>query len=206
MEDFRNRVQDDVKERGCGDQNQDILLDHNIQRFLTARNGDVAHAQEYFRQVLDWRQSVNFTSTICTKCARNPTAHRMQVVALDKFQRPVIYTCFQKARDRWNVAESQEHLIQLLRETEQFLDATYAETQQTKWVVVIDFYGFGLWDNNPNMGLQALQLFTNFPERMGLVLLLDAPYLFLGLWKILTTFALKHHEHPSLLCTDRYAF
>ena len=54
-----------------------------------------------------------------------------------------------------------------------------------QWVWVSDFFGFSYGDMNPAMAKQFVDLSAvHYPERLGAYLVIDAPYIFEGLWKL----------------------
>lgn len=54
-----------------------------------------------------------------------------------------------------------------------------------QWVLIIDFLGYGMRDNNPMAAVLLKQLLAHYPERLGLAILIDAPMIFSGLWALL---------------------
>ena len=55
-----------------------------------------------------------------------------------------------------------------------------------KWVLFIDFKGFAFGDNNPITGQRVISLLqVHYPERLGMVIIYDAPWLFSAMYKAL---------------------
>jgi len=117
-------------------------------------------------------------------CARYHLAHSMRWVGTDSLGRPVAYLCFSQSPSRSDPDANLAHCVSTLEQMEARLDAL--RTPLAKWVVVLDFHGFGLRDATP---LAARRLFSvlqaHFPERLALAILYDAPG-YLGVyWKAL---------------------
>ena len=54
-----------------------------------------------------------------------------------------------------------------------------------QWVWVSDFFGFSTGDMHPGMAQQFVRLSAvHYPERLGLYLVIDAPFIFEGLWRL----------------------
>lgn len=54
-----------------------------------------------------------------------------------------------------------------------------------QWVWVSDFFGFSFGDMNPSMAKEFVELSSvHYPERLGVYLVIDAPKIFEGLWKL----------------------
>jgi hypothetical protein len=115
----------------------------------------------------------------------------MRIVGCDGDGRPISYTRYSEAHDRWDVDANMEH-IQLLLEAsctivqkrrKKGFNQT-ADTRQGVWVV--DFDGFGLRDQNPRPAMMTAQLLQHYPEILHVVVLVDAPLVFNGLWKLIS--------------------
>jgi len=81
----------------------------------------------------------------------NPMAMCMRIVGLDDVGRPVIYTTFLQAPDRWNNDHVQEHMTRLLESAhgvirKQMERLPGMEASAAQWVWVIDFLGMTLRD------------------------------------------------------------
>jgi hypothetical protein len=151
-------------------------------RYLRARNHSHSAALKMLCRTVEWRAASKPQEARCPRCCKNPTAHSMRWVGFDAIGRPVCYSSFEHALDRWNAESNQLHVTHLL-------ESMSARLQQLgrpleKWVLFVDFKGFALADNNPITGQKVISLLQgHYPERLGLVLLYDAPWLFSACWK-----------------------
>jgi len=57
-----------------------------------------------------------------------------------------------------------------------------------QWIWVVDYEGFGFADCNPKAMTQASKLLAHYPERLHTIMMVDAPWAFWGLWKMVTPF------------------
>ena len=54
-------------------------------------------------------------------------------------------------------------------------------------VMLVDLHGFGLGDMDPRVGLKSIPiLLSHYPDRVAQVALLDSPWVFKGIWAMLT--------------------
>lgn len=60
-----------------------------------------------------------------------------------------------------------------------------APCSRGQWVLIVDFVGYGLRDNNPMAGILLKQMLAHYPERLARAILVDAPMLFSGLWSVI---------------------
>ena len=110
-------------------------------------------------------------------CARNPHGHNMRVVGEDPDGRPVVYTCFAQANERWDTTNNIADLTHLL-------ETTIARTMDAgrgveKMLWIIDFHGFAMRDAfQPATTLQTARLLDHYPERLHRIIMVDAPRLF----------------------------
>jgi hypothetical protein len=159
--------------------------DGTLLRYLRARDWKIPAATKMLEASLKWREEVKPEEVRCPKCANDPMAHNMRTCGLDSLGRPVIYTCFRQAHDRWNAEANMMHMIQTLEVSSALMEAGgIANNPSGKWVWVIDFEGYSLSDNNPKTTLLAARLLDQYPERLGLCILFGAPWLFSAVWKV----------------------
>lgn len=161
-------------------------------RYIVARSWNIDKAEEQLKNTLMWRAknkpgSKEFWQA--SKCFENPLALSMRIVGWTPDGRPIGYTRFSEAHDRWDVPGNMEHIMllleaasKLIRERrEKELNET-AASRQCVWVV--DFDGFAFRDQNPKTAILTAALLEHYPEMLNLIVLLDAPLIFNGLWTL----------------------
>jgi hypothetical protein len=181
LKDFRQSLELDTR----SDSARAFCTDGTLLRYLRARNWKIKDAKKMLDASLAWRDEMNPEQVRCPKCAKDPMAHNMRCVGLDSLGRPVIYTCFRQAHDRWNAEANMMHMIQTLEGASVLMEAEGIQVNPSgKWVWVIDFEGYSLSDNNPKTTMLAARLLDQYPERLGLCVLFGAPWLFSAVWKV----------------------
>jgi hypothetical protein len=113
-----------------------------------------------------------------------PLSHNLRFVAADLQGRPIAYTCYGQASNRWDPRANIAHMQRLFQDCEGWLRTR--GTPLGRWIIVVDFHGYGMADNNPRTGVYASRLLAHFPERLGLAVLYDAPWLFSAAWRVIS--------------------
>ena len=180
-------------------QAQELLAAHDTdffhhdtcRRYLVARQWNYQAAQAQLLTTLQYRHETDPAKRAfweSPKCLANPLAMNMRIVGWDDvLERPIACTCFRQAHDRYNAADNMVHVELLLEAMTRLIHQkrkqnTTAESRQAIWV--IDFDGFGLWDQNPKSSVLCARLLQHYPEMLNTVILLNAPTLFNGLWRL----------------------
>jgi hypothetical protein len=83
-------------------------------RFLRARNHNFGAAHRMLLDAVKWRAASQPQNARCPKCSKNPTAHNMRWVGFDAIGRPVCFTSFEHALDRWSAESNALHTTRLL--------------------------------------------------------------------------------------------
>lgn len=157
------------------------LTEDCLDRFLRADGHDFDKAVARLRGTLQWRASTRPEKISCSACAKDPHAHYMYQVGFAKSGQPVIYSDISLAADK-SVPGNVEHCIQTL---ERSIATMQGGVESYIWVC--DFHGFSISDCDPRMARGCLSLFAqHYPERMGAFIMVEAPYLFNTLWKLLS--------------------
>ncbi len=159
--------------------------DTTLLRFLRARDHEPGPALSLLLRTLQWRETEQPRSVRCPKCADNPLSHNMRVIGFDKLGRPVLYTCFSQAHDRWEPTANVKHLIATMEHTQALINERGLDMNPSgKWVWFVDFDGYSWADNNPQTTLLCAQMLHYYPERLGQCVLFGAPWLFGSIWRL----------------------
>lgn len=170
----------------------DVWDKEACRRYLVAREWDLDKAEEQLASTLEWRKTEDHPSLEfwqSGKALADPHSLSMRVVGCSKEGRPIVYTCFAEARDRWDIEANTNHLTLLMDACDGFirqrrgkgLNKT-ASSRQT--VYVVDFDGFSIRDQDPRMSVQTAKLLQYYPETMGLAVFIDAPTVFYAVYRI----------------------
>jgi hypothetical protein len=178
----------------------------NIQRYITAENGNERRAAKRLRATLQWMKKEDPQSMFCPACftfedstsissSSNPSdmgttclqsiegGHYMHVVAYDVHRRPTIYSCLELAQNK-DIEDNRKHLISTFETAIQLMPEGVMS-----WNWVLDMHGFRLVDCDPRLAKIFLSLAADhYPERLGTFFVVDAPALFSGLWNVIENF------------------
>jgi len=155
------------------------------ERFLRADKGDVNKARKRLQRTLRWRDETKPHALRCERCFEgNFMSHYMQQIGFDACGRAVVYSDIGLALDG-RPASNVEHCVQVLELLEKFLP----KYPYDQYIWVCDFHKFGTSNMNPTMAMNCLSLFArSYPERLEMMIFVEAPKLFNGLYKILASF------------------
>jgi hypothetical protein len=157
-----------------------------LERFARAVCFDVAKAEEFVRKTLRWRAERRPWAALCPGCEASPRAHSMRCVGCDASGRPVLYHSFSQAEGRHVTQHNVSHLVRCLEDCCSYMDGQSPPVEQ--WVWVLDFHGYGLWDNNPSTVVAAASFLPMHPNRLFKVVLLDAPAAFSASFIVVSSF------------------
>eukprot|EP00467_Chlorarachnion_reptans_P002587 CAMPEP_0114509456 /NCGR_PEP_ID=MMETSP0109-20121206/13222_1 /TAXON_ID=29199 /ORGANISM="Chlorarachnion reptans, Strain CCCM449" /LENGTH=305 /DNA_ID=CAMNT_0001688615 /DNA_START=37 /DNA_END=951 /DNA_ORIENTATION=- len=172
-----------------------FITDSCLQRYLTANNGDVKKALAQLKETVDWRKTYKPWDP-CPKCLKNPLAHNLRVVGFDSKGRAVIYTCFSQANDRWDADVNLKHLSWVLEQAVPLMEKRGA----TKWCWMSDFHGFSTSDCAPKSMMLVKSMLAHYPERLYKAILMDAPWIFNGLWSLVSPLLDQRTKEKVLFC------
>ncbi|KAK4375495.1 hypothetical protein RND71_006172 [Anisodus tanguticus] len=161
--------------------------DYDLRRFLLARDLDIEKSTSMFLKYLKWRQSFVPKGSISVCEIPNEIAqNKMFMQGVDKEGCPIA------------VVFGSRHIQNKLGGLDEFkrfivfaLDKLCARTSpgREKFTIIGDLQGFGYCNSDVRAYLTALSIVQDcYPERLGKVLLVNVPYLFCTLWKILYPF------------------
>eukprot|EP00667_Euglena_gracilis_P014186 EG_transcript_14693 len=165
------------------------LDDACLYRYLRARQGHVDKALAMLQNSVKWRQEFGV--------ARLPTDHFSDVAVIgsvgcnyvhgkDLYGRPVVYM-----KPRYNMKPAPTQLQQV-RHLVYTLERAILEMDEgvEKYVFIIDFNGYSM-RTAPSFSTQrecATIFQDQYPERLGLAVMVDAPFLFHQSFKMLKPF------------------
>lgn len=154
---------------------------HTALRYHRARPASSEKAFEMLLHSIRWRAETRPQSIRCPKCAVDPLSHNLRCVGFDAALRPIMYTCFSQAHDRFSPSANLAHVTWLLESVQDFLDRT--GNPLCKWTLIVDYDGYALGDNNPKTAQNTIALLaSHYPERLHLAVMYGAPWLFGAMW------------------------
>lgn len=155
-------------------------------RYLKGSSYDATRALGWLQQTLKWRASwlregADAPAPIhCECCVRDLNSHAFISLGRDKAGWEVVYCC--PARSIMKDPETQlRHMTMVL---ERAFDHG-AAPGRFRWM--IDLRNMGLADLDPRVGTGAApMIMSHYPGRLGQAVLLDAPGIFIGFWKMIS--------------------
>ncbi|KAJ7957161.1 Random slug protein 5-like [Quillaja saponaria] len=182
--------------RGCVE-SQDPLAkeadDLMIRRFLRARDLNVEKASALFLKYLKWRRMFVPNESISASEVPNEIAqNKMFLQGFDKKGRPITLVFGARHSNRKLYCEQVPlhpvFLCLLCSDKILLLDAG-CHLGQEKFVVIGDLKGWGYSNSDIRGYLGALSILQDYyPERLGKLFIVHAPYIFMTVWKIVYPF------------------
>ncbi|XP_031477406.1 uncharacterized protein LOC116248640 [Nymphaea colorata] len=160
--------------------------DLTLRRFLRARDLNVDKAAALFLKFLRWRREFVPKGSISESEILNEIAkEKMFGQGFDKKGRPISvvigarHTCFNR-----DIDEFKRFLVYVIDKI-----CSRLSGGQEKFVVIGDLQGWGYANCDIRAYLAALEIMQEYyPERLGKVYLVHAPYIFWTAWKMISPF------------------
>lgn len=172
----------DARFRGtCADTrlrfDDDLLL-----RYLRATDWDVDAAEASLRKTVEWRVDHRIGELTPEAVGAELDTGKLVVAGHDRLGRPVIW--MRPARENTRSHDDNIRNVCLALERAVALMPPGVE----KWVVVVDYNGYSMMNAPPmRTSKETLDIFmSHFPERLGMALLVDSPWVFGAAWTVLS--------------------
>ncbi|KAF5449216.1 hypothetical protein F2P56_029688 [Juglans regia] len=158
--------------------------DFMIRRFLRARDQDIEKASNLFLKYLRWRRAFVPNGSISTSEIPNELAHdKLFMQGLDKKGRPIV-VCFGGRHRQNNIEELRRFVVYSLDKI-----CSRMPGGQEKFVCIGDLEGWRYSNSDIRGYLAALSILQDcFPERLGKLLIVHVPYVFMTVWKVVYPF------------------
>uniref|UniRef100_A0ACD5WD01 Uncharacterized protein n=1 Tax=Avena sativa TaxID=4498 RepID=A0ACD5WD01_AVESA len=175
--------------------------DFMLRRFLRARDHNVGKASAMFLKYLAWKRAAKPNGPITDDEVRNELAQeKLYVQGHDKMGCPMVYLfgCRHIAAKR-DINEFKRYVVYILDNTCANLPAG-----QEKFAAVVDLKGFGYANCDVRAMLESLDIMqNNYPERLGRVLLIHVPYVFMAAWKMVYPFIDDNTKKKFVFVADK---
>ena len=158
----------------------------NVRRFLRADRGHLPKATKRLKETLRWRLEERPETRMCGACLNNDLrSHYMHHCGWDRRGRALVFSDIGMARDK-APNTNYEHCMQVL----ELLEPALAPFPNDQYIWVVDFHKFSVADCNPQVARACLSLFgRSYPERLGGMIMVGAPMLFSGFYRVVSAFA-----------------
>ena len=83
------------------------------------------------------------------------------MIGFDKLNRPIIYTCFGQANDRFNPEQNVQHVTGILEDATRYMHEMNKEQNPNhveQWVWIVDYEGFSIKDCSPKTMILTKQV------------------------------------------------
>ncbi|CAK8579088.1 unnamed protein product [Lathyrus sativus] len=157
-----------------------------IRRFLRARDLDVEKASAMFLKYLKWRHSFVPNGSISLSQVPNEIADdKVFVQGHDKIGRPIFIVFGGKHFQKKDGLEEFKRFVVYILDK---LCASMCDGQE-KFVAIAELKGWGYSNSDVRGYITALSILQDYyPERLGKLFILHAPYIFMKVWKMVYPF------------------
>ncbi|PKA47593.1 Patellin-4 [Apostasia shenzhenica] len=160
--------------------------DLTLRRFLRARDLDINKATNFFLKHLKWKREAIPKGFISESEIQNETTQRkMFSQGIDKNGRPigVVLGCRHNPSNR-DLDEFKRFVVYIIEKL-----CSRMQGNQEKFAIIADLQGWGYSNCDIRAYLASLDILqNNYPERLGKLLFVHVPYLFMKAWKIIYPF------------------
>ncbi|XP_047156442.1 sec14 cytosolic factor-like [Vigna umbellata] len=160
--------------------------DFTIRRFLRARDLDLEKASTMFLKYLKWRHSFVPNGSVSVSEVRNELAQeKVFVQGHDKIGRPIAVVIGRKHFQNKDGGDEFKRFVVYV------FDKICASIPpgQEKFAGIAELKGWGYSNSDVRGYLGALSVLQDYyPERLGKLFIVNAPYIFMKVWQIIYPF------------------
>ena len=165
----------------CADEMLCRFIESNlVVRGMVVKDASLQAAADMLANNMRWRVEHNADQLrSCPHCDADPFAHCLFNIGTDRRGWALAYSCAGRTTMK-DPSSITQHLIA-------FLEQTFAQPNApTHFCLLLDLHGFGLGDLDPRVAIRSITvLLKHYPDRVAQVAMLDAPFVFKGIWNIL---------------------
>lgn len=184
------------QDSGCKD-----IDDSTLRRFLRARDLDVEKASAMFLKYLKWKQTFIPKGFVSASEVGNEIAqNKMFMQGTNKKGQPIaVVFGARHFMCKGGTDEFKRFLVFSLDK----LCSSIAEGAE-KFTIIGDLKGYGYRNSDVRSCLAALSILQDYyPERLGKVLIINAPSIFMTLWKIIYPFIDKNTRNKIVFVDNK---
>ncbi|QCD84948.1 phosphatidylinositol transfer protein 3-like [Vigna unguiculata] len=160
--------------------------DFTIRRFLRARDLDLEKASTMFLKYLKWRHSFVPNGSVTVSEVRNDLAQeKVFMQGHDKIGRPIAVVVGRKHFQNKDGGDEFKRFVVYV------FDKICASIPpgQEKFVAIAELKGWGYSNSDVRGYLGALTVLQDYyPERLGKLIIVNAPYIFMKVWQLIYPF------------------
>ncbi|XP_044494256.1 CRAL-TRIO domain-containing protein YKL091C-like isoform X2 [Mangifera indica] len=173
--------------------------DLTLRRFLRARDLDVEKGSAMFLKYMKWRRTFVPNGFISSSEIPNEIAqNKMFLQGFDKKGQPIgVVLGARHFQNKGGLDEFKRFVVYIL---DKLCERT---TGEKKFVVIGDLKGWGYANTDLRAYLGALSILQDYyPERLGKMFVVHAPYIFMAVWKIVYPFIDKNTRKKIVFVED----
>ncbi|KAF9618982.1 hypothetical protein IFM89_002977 [Coptis chinensis] len=172
-----------------------------LRRFLRARDLDIEKASSFFLKYLKWRREFLPNGSILESQISHDLAHKkLFLQGMDRNRRPIMVVFGGKHfpnKGKGGLDEFKRFVVYTLEKI-----CLRMPSGQEKFIVIADLQGWGYSNCDIRGYLGALSILQDcYPERLGKLLLVHVPYIFMTAWKIIYPF-IDNHTRKKIAFVD----
>ncbi|OWM76275.1 phosphatidylinositol transfer protein 3 [Punica granatum] len=161
--------------------------DYMLRRFLRARDLDIEKASNMFLKYLSWKRSFlpNGGSISLSEIPNELAQNKLFMQGLDKKGRPIVVVFGNRHKPSKSSLEEFKRFVVFT------LDKICSRMPpgKEKFVAIGDLEGWGYTNSDIRGYLGALSILQDcYPERLGRLFIVHAPYVFMTAWKMVYPF------------------
>jgi hypothetical protein len=167
-------------------------------RYLIARDWDLNKAEDMLNESLQWRRDFKPHEITPESIAEEAQTGKIYINGTDKLGRPIIIM----RPERENTSNTQNQLKLLVYTLETAVSTMGEGVSQLVWV--IGFANFSM-SSMPSISqtMETIKILSNhYPERLGLAVMLDTPWLFGFFWRSVSGFINQKTASKVLMITS----
>ncbi|CAM8950904.1 unnamed protein product [Rhodiola kirilowii] len=155
-----------------------------LRRFLRARELDIEKASTMFLKYLNWRRTIAPNGFISeSEIAKNLEHNKLFMQGHDKQGRPITFV-YAARHFPTNVEEFKRYVTYSLDKI-----ISRMPSGQEKFISLADIGGWGYSNSDIRGYLAALSILQDcYPERLAKMYIINAPYIFMTVWKVIYPF------------------
>jgi len=172
---------------------ENLVDEWMYERFLAGKKYNIEKAHEALVDTIKWR--VKNLSAYCSSEEVKETGI-LRFHGSDRENRPVCY--FSGVIDRKSNCNFEQVIVRIIEQNYHLL-----EQKRQKICVVIDLKGTTVSNMNlSNIKVTVNTLQNHYPELLGVVLIINAPRIFHGIWEIVRKFLKQSVADKVVFCQD----
>eukprot|EP01104_Vermistella_antarctica_P017300 TRINITY_DN6103_c0_g1_i1.p1 TRINITY_DN6103_c0_g1~~TRINITY_DN6103_c0_g1_i1.p1 ORF type:complete len:325 (-),score=58.18 TRINITY_DN6103_c0_g1_i1:107-1081(-) len=166
------------------------VSDKTLSRYLTARNNDTKESWKMLDESVKWRKQFFDGEIKVEHIINEALVGRGYFCGVDLQGCPIIVVELRYHNgSASNIPALSELFVAYLEIAEKVLDAEGMSESETGFTVIVDFRGISLGNSDIPLSKAAFGIMNNYyPERLKQCIMLNPPWLFWGIWKVIKAF------------------